>query len=344
MRRKILVTGGAGYIGAHTASVLDQEGYEPVLLDDFSNSDGTLLTGLEKITGKQNTFYEGDCNDRSLLRSIFEKEQGISAVIHFAARRYVGESVQDPIRYYKNNLGSTIALIEVMLEFGVSDLVFSSSCTVYGQPDELPVTENTPRKPAESPYGNTKKICEDIIQDTVISGQSLKAVILRYFNPIGTHPSHQMGEVPHGVPNNLVPFITQAAVGVRQELVVFGNDYNTTDGSCVRDYIDIMDLAHAHVKALKFLQNKEDAKLYEIFNLGTGEGKSVLELIRTFEEVTGVKLNFRIGDRRPGDVEKVYANVNKSNRLLNWKAQSSLSDSLYNAWQWQLRLKNFISA
>lgn len=340
MRKKILVTGGAGYIGAHTASVLDHEGYEPVLLDDFSNSDGTLLSGLEKITGKQIPFYEGDCNDRSLLRSVFEKEKNISAVIHFAARRYVGESVEDPLRYYKNNVGSTITLIEVMLEFGVTDLVFSSSCTVYGQPDELPVTEKTPRKPAESPYGNTKKICEDIIEDTVFSGKALKAVILRYFNPIGTHPSHHIGEVPRGVPNNLVPFITQAAAGIRDELVVFGDDYNTPDGSCVRDYIDIMDLANAHVQSLRYLDGVEQSSLFEIFNLGIGEGKSVLDLLKTFEESTGVKLNYSIGQRRPGDVEKIYANVDKANQLLGWKASHSLEESLYNAWQWQLHLRN----
>ncbi|MGB5977799.1 MAG: UDP-glucose 4-epimerase GalE, partial [Cyclobacteriaceae bacterium] len=274
MRQKILVTGGAGYIGAHTASVLDNEGFEPVLLDNFSNSDRTLLTGLEKVTGKQISFYEGDCNDRSLLHSIFQKEQDISAVIHFAARRYVGESVRDPLYYYRNNVGSTIALIEVMLEYGVSDLVFSSSCTVYGQPDKLPVTEETPRKPAESPYGNTKKICEDIISDTVSSGQQLKAVILRYFNPIGTHPSYHLGEVPHGVPNNLVPFITQAAAGIRDELVVFGEDYNTPDGSCIRDYIDIMDLADAHVRSLHYLKERAQPGLFEIFNLGIGEGTS----------------------------------------------------------------------
>ncbi|MFA0961974.1 UDP-glucose 4-epimerase GalE [Roseivirga sp. BDSF3-8] len=338
MRQKILVTGGAGYIGAHTASVLDKEGYEPVLLDNFSNSDRTLLSGLRKITGKQITFHEGDCNDRSLLHSIFQKEGDIAAVIHFAARRYVGESVEKPLYYYRNNVGSTITLLEVMLEHGVSDFVFSSSCTVYGQPDELPVTEDTPRKPAESPYGNTKKICEDIIQDTVLSGQPIKAAILRYFNPIGTHPSHLMGEVPHGVPNNLIPFLTQAAVGVRPELVVFGDDYDTPDGSCIRDYIDIMDLAEAHVQALKFLRSTEANSLFEIFNLGIGEGKSVLELIKTFEKATGVSLNYKIGPRRPGDVEKVYANVDKASEVLLWKATRDMSESLYNAWQWQLRL------
>jgi len=334
---KILVTGGAGFIGSHTIVELHQAGFEPIIIDDFSNSAPSAVEGIEKIIGREVKTYRADCNDLGALRQIF-REQEISGVIHFAASKAVGESVKLPLKYYENNLNSLIQLIKVMLENGRTNLVFSSSCTVYGQPETLPVTENSPILPAESPYGNTKQICEEILADTVKSGAPLKALALRYFNPIGAHPSAHIGELPIGTPGNLVPFITQTAAGLREQLTVFGKDYSTSDGTCVRDYIHVMDLAKAHVKALQLLFEQKATNYYDFFNIGTGKGASVLEVIRTFEEVTGVKLNYRFGERRSGDIEQIYAEVGKATNGLHWKAEKTLREGLADAWRWQQKL------
>lgn len=334
---KILVTGGAGFIGSHTVVALVEAGFEPVIVDDFSNSEPTVLDGIRKILGRDVTFYDANCNDADALNRIFDQES-ITGVIHFAAFKAVGESVQQPLKYYRNNLGSTMLLLDLMGRHQVHNLVFSSSCTVYGQPEHLPVTELTPRLPAQSPYGNTKAICEDIIRDTAHAVAPLKTIALRYFNPIGAHPSAEIGELPRGVPGNLVPFLTQTAAGKRASLTVFGNDYNTPDGTCVRDFIHVMDLAEAHVQALTLLnQTNEDAS-YDIFNIGTGHGASVLELIKTFESVNGVTLNYTLGPRREGDIEQIYADVSKANRDLGWQARRSLADALKDAWHWQQKL------
>jgi len=336
--KKILVTGGAGFIGSHTVVELYEAGFEPVILDNLSNSSLTVLKGLENITGKKFSFYQQDCNDEIALNRIFEREGHIDGVIHFAADKAVGESVNNPLKYYGNNLGSLIALIKTMEKFGVNDLVFSSSCTVYGEPDELPVTENTPIKPASSPYGNTKQVGEQIIKDYFAVSKRFSSVLLRYFNPIGAHPTAFIGELPLGVPNNLVPFITQTAAGLREKLTVYGNDYNTPDGTCIRDYIHVVDLAKAHVAALNWLFEQTDKKL-EILNVGTGQGCSVLEIIKNFELTTGQKLNYVIGSRRPGDVEKVYADASTIKKVLGWQARLSLTDALGDAWNWQCILK-----
>lgn len=333
---KILITGGAGYIGSHTAVALYEAGYQPIIIDDFSNSEKSALDGLKKITGKETPYYTGDCNDRDLMEKIFTKNK-LSGVIHFAAFKAVGESTQLPIKYYKNNINSLLVLLETMEKHGVANLVFSSSCTVYGQPDKLPVKESTPRKEAESPYGNTKKICEDILMDQVKSKAKLSAIALRYFNPIGAHASSHIGELPIGVPSNLVPFVTQTGAGIRKELTVFGNDYDTPDGTCVRDYIHVMDLAEAHVKAISYLNDK-NAPFYDLFNVGTGKGNTVLEVIETFEKVSGKPLNYTIGPRRPGDVVKVWADTEKINRDLGWAARFNLEDALRDSWHWQLSL------
>lgn len=335
--KKILITGGAGYIGSHTAVELLKAGMEPIILDDLSNSDAKVLDRLEEITGKRLTFYKGDCNDKSVLETI-AKEHSLEGVIHFAAFKAVGESTVQPLKYYRNNVGSLIVLLEFMQEQGIKDLVFSSSCTVYGQPEVLPVTEATPRQDAESPYGNTKKICEDILVDFVKSKPGLRVVALRYFNPVGAHPSAKIGELPLGVPANLVPFITQTAAGIREKLTVFGDDYDTPDGSCVRDYIHVVDLADAHVKTLSFLQNQE-MDFYDVFNVGTGNGNTVLEVIHAFEKVNGVKLNYQIGPRRVGDVVKTWADTTKINHVLGWHAKYSLEDSMRDSWRWQKGLK-----
>jgi UDP-glucose 4-epimerase len=330
--KKIIVTGGAGYIGSHTVTELVSSGFVPVIIDNFSNSDERVLNGLHEILGEEVVLYSHDCSDTSVLREIFSKENP-AGVIHFAAFKAVGESVNDPVRYYRNNLGSLISLLEVMHEFGTNNLVFSSSCTVYGQPESNPVTELTPRLPANSPYGRSKQMCEDIITDYCVSNPSFRATLLRYFNPIGAHPSGLIGELPYGVPNNLVPFLTQAAAGIREKLVVFGNDYHTPDGSCIRDYIHVMDLAAAHVSALKYITHA--APGCSVFNLGQGKGNSVLEVIRTFTEVTGMMVPYEIGARRPGDVEQIWADVSKSSTLLNWNATRTLADALHDAWRWQ---------
>ncbi len=339
--RKILVTGGAGYIGAHTVVELISSGYEPVIVDNFSKSDRTLLEGIEKLTHKKVEFFEGDCGDKDFLQRVFRTSPDITAVLHFAAYKSVGESVQKPLDYYENNVGSLVTLLKVMQENGLKDLIFSSSCTVYGQPDQIPVNEGAPFKRAESPYGATKQMCERILEDAYITG--FRVVSLRYFNPIGAHPTTLMGEIPIGTPNNLVPYVTQTAAGIRDKVTIFGSDYDTPDGTCIRDYIHVVDVAIAHVKAMEFLTGRREEKLYEIFNLGTGVGVSVLELVKKFIEVTGVKLPYSIGERRAGDVEKVYADPTKVNKVLNWKSKYSIDDSLLHAWQWEKKIRNIKS-
>ena len=337
---KILVTGGAGYIGSHAVVELFEAGYTPVIIDNFVNSQESALEGIKCITGADIPCYRIDCTDSQALRSVFQQENDIAGVIHFAAYKAVGESVREPLKYYHNNVGSLVALLGVMEEFKVTNLVFSSSCTVYGVPDQLPVTEETPVKKANSPYGNTKQICEDILTDLANSGGSaIHTIALRYFNPVGAHASAKIGELPLGIPNNLVPFITQTAIGIREKLTVFGNDYDTPDGSNVRDYIHVVDLAKAHVVAIdRLLQGK--AQQIEKFNIGTGHGNSVLEVVTTFEKVSGQKLNYEIGPRRPGDVPAIYADVTKSTQELGFKTELGLEESLASAWQWELNLKN----
>ena len=334
--KKILITGGAGYIGSHTAVELWNAGLEPIILDDFSNSHDTVLDRLAEITGKRFAFYKGDCNQREVLDQI-SKDHQLEGVIHFAAFKAVGESTKQPLEYYKNNLGSLLVLLEFMQDMGIQNIVFSSSCTVYGQPDVLPVTEATLRKDAESPYGNTKKIGEDILVDYVKSKPGIRVVALRYFNPVGAHPSAKIGELPMGTPQNLVPFITQTAAGIREKLTVFGNDYDTPDGSCIRDYIHVVDLADAHVKALSFLF-QQDVNFYEVFNVGTGRGNTVLEVIHAFEKVNGLQLAYEIGPRREGDVIKTWADTTKINQVLGWHPKFSLEDCMKDSWRWQLTL------
>lgn len=338
MKKKILVTGGAGYIGSHTVVALHESGYLPVIVDNFSNSSKSIMQGLEKITGVQFPLYEIDCNDKKAMQQVFEKEGNIQGVIHFAAYKAVGESVAEPLKYYQNNLGSLLVLLELMEKFKVHNLVFSSSCTVYGQPDELPVTEKTPTKPASSPYGRTKQICEDILSDLTKSKSPVRSIALRYFNPVGAHESALIGELPNGVPNNLIPFVTQTAAGIREQITVYGDDYNTPDGTCIRDYIHVVDLADAHIKAFEYLDKVEEKSFYDTINVGTGKGNSVLEVIQAFEKVSGEKLNYRIGERRPGDVEQVYANVDKANKELNWETKYDLERSLADSWRWQQAL------
>ena len=337
-KRKILVTGGAGYIGAHTAVELIQKGYEAILIDNFSKSDRTLLDGIEKITGNPIKFYQGDCADEQFLKSVFTNEPGIRCVLHFAAFKAVGESVREPLKYYQNNIDSLLSLLEVMAKNQVKNLIFSSSCTVYGEPDFIPVDESAPFKKAESPYGATKQMCERILEDQTVADATLRVISLRYFNPIGAHPTSLLGEVPIDVPGNLVPYITQTAAGIRKKLTVFGNDYNTPDGSCIRDYIHIVDLAQAHVAALNKMLSSQDLAPYEVFNLGSGVGVSVLELLHEFIKVTGVQLPFEIGQRRAGDVEKTYANPAKAFEKLGWKTKMSIGDSLLDAWKWQKKI------
>jgi UDP-glucose 4-epimerase len=333
MKKRVLVTGGAGYIGAHTAVELFNAGYEPVIVDNFSRSDRTLLDGMKKIIGERPTVREGDCLDERFLNEVFGSEGPFSCVLHFAAYKSVGESVREPLMYYENNLGSLVALLKVMKANDVKDLIFSSSCTVYGQPDQIPVNETAPFKHAESPYGATKQMSERILEDSYSTGY--RVVSLRYFNPIGAHPSALMGELPIGAPNNLVPYITQTAAGKRDQLTIFGNDYDTPDGTNIRDFIHVVDLANAHLKAMEYLGKQPQANCYEAFNLGTGVGVSVMELVNQFQQVTGVKLNYTIGPRRPGDVVKVYADPSKVNRALNWKARYTIADALKHAWAWE---------
>ena len=338
MKEKILVTGGTGYIGSHTTVELQEAGYDVVIIDNLSNSNINVLKGIEKITGKMPTFVEGDCTDLNTLKKLFKDHPGIKGIINFAASKAVGESVKKPLLYYRNNLNTLINLLELMPENGVKGIVFSSSCTVYGEPDQNPIDETAPIKVATSPYGNTKQISEEIIEDYVKSGAPIKSILLRYFNPVGAHPSGFIGELPLGIPQNLVPFLTQAAAGIRDELTVFGNDYNTPDGSCIRDYIDVVDLAKAHVVAMERLLNNPDTPPVEIFNLGTGRGVSVLELINAFEEATDVKVPHKIGARREGDIEKIWADPKRANEVLGWKAQADIKDTMRNAWKWQCNL------
>ncbi|RKQ50984.1 UDP-galactose 4-epimerase [Roseivirga pacifica] len=337
--KNILVTGGAGYIGSHVVVRLHEEGFNPIILDNFSNSEKSVMDGLKNITGKSFKLYEGDCLDRKLMKQVFQ-DQEIEGIIHFAAKKAVGESVEKPLMYYENNISALVLLLQEMTEAKVQNLVFSSSCTVYGQPEKLPVTEETPKQQATSPYGNTKAVGEEILEDTVKSGAALKIISLRYFNPIGAHPSAEIGELPLGVPNNLVPFIMQTAAGIRKELTVFGDDYNTPDGTCIRDYIHVMDLADAHVQSIRHLNSIEESNHIDFINIGTGKGNTVLEAINAFEKETGQKLNYKVGPRRPGDVEKVYAQVDKSKKLLNWECKYTLSDAMRDSWKWQQALSN----
>jgi UDP-glucose 4-epimerase len=333
--KKILVTGGTGYIGSHTVVALQNEGFEVVIVDDLSNSQIEVLDGIEKITGKRPVFHQFDLCDAQELGRFFDKHSDVNGIIHFAASKAVGESVQKPLLYYRNNLFTLIFLLEAMKRLNIPNIVFSSSCTVYGQPDRLPVTEQTPFKPAESPYGNTKQICEEILRDTCKVTPAINAISLRYFNPVGAHESALIGELPRGVPANLVPFITQTAAGMRNQLLVFGNDYDTADGSAVRDYIHVTDLAEAHVVAVKRLAEKKQKTNFEYFNIGTGKGMTVLELIKTFEKVNNVSLNYKIVDRRSGDVEKIYADTSYANEELGWKARLTAEDMMRSAWKWQ---------
>jgi len=319
---------------------LIQEGMEVVIIDNLSNSNREVLDGIGAITGVRPAFVEMDLRDRKATYAVFEQYPDIGAIIHFAAFKAVGESVEKPLEYYENNLLSTIHLLEAMRKFGVSHMVFSSSCTVYGEPDSLPVTEDAPIKKASSPYGNTKQISEEIMQDAQASAPGMNLISLRYFNPIGAHPSARIGELPSGVPNNLVPFITQTAIGIRKELRVFGDDYQTPDGTAIRDYINVVDLARAHVVAIRRLLEQKQKSPYEVFNLGTGTGLSVMEIIRAFEKATGEHLNFRIVARREGDVEKVYADTSYANRELGWKAEKGIEETLLSAWNWEQYLQS----
>jgi len=335
--KKILVTGGLGYIGSHTVVELQNEGFEVVIIDNLLNSSIEVLERIESITHIKPTFYKIDLRNKNEIIDFFQKET-IDGVIHFAAFKAVGESVNKPLAYYENNITSLVYLLKAMNQHKVKNFIFSSSCTVYGQADELPITENAPIKPAESPYGNTKQIGEEIIADTTKSS-GLKAIALRYFNPIGSHPSFKIGELPNGTPQNLIPFITQTAANIRPELAVFGNDYPTKDGTAIRDYIHVVDLAIAHIKAIKRLLNNQNKSSFEAFNIGTGKGSTVLEVIKTFEKVNKIKLNYKITDRRAGDITAAFADTNLANEELNWKAKHTLEEALGSAWQWQLSLK-----
>jgi UDP-glucose 4-epimerase len=336
--KKIIVTGGAGFIGSHTCVELVNAGYVPVIVDDLRNSEERAIEGIARITGTSPAVHRIDCCDESAFGNVFRVEGEVHGVIHFAADKAVGESVAKPLKYYHNNIGSLVVLLRLMEQHRVKRLVFSSSCTVYGQPKDLPVTEASPDQNANSPYGFTKVVCEQVLRDTVVSDPTLRTVMLRYFNPIGAHPSAHIGELPLGVPNNLVPFVTQTAAGLRKELTVFGNDYPTPDGSCIRDYIHVVDLARAHVMALEWMEGR-NAPLNEVFNLGTGQGNSVLEVLNAFVEATGVKVPYVIGPRRPGDVTSVYADTTKSREVLKWTCKHDLRDALRDAWRWQQALK-----
>jgi len=336
---KILVSGGLGYIGSHTVVALSEAGYEVVVVDNLSNTRIEVLDGIESIIGRRPTFYQLDLRNKLQVVELFDKEPSIEGVIHFAASKAVGESVENPLLYYENNLSAFIYLLKQLADKPKAHLIFSSSCTVYGQADVMPITEDAPIKVAESPYGNTKQIGEEILKDTVKVSSGFSAIALRYFNPIGAHDSAKIGELPLGVPQNLVPFITQTAAGIRKELAVFGNDYPTPDGTCIRDYIHVVDLAEAHVAALTRLVKGESISDYEVFNLGTGKGSSVLEVIESFEKVSGSKLPYRIADRREGDVIQAFADTEKANSILGWKSKYSLDEALASAWAWERKLR-----
>lgn len=338
MGKSVLVTGGAGYIGSHTAVELINSGYEVIIVDNLSNSDRGSIEGISKITGVEPKFIEADCCDKEAMRRVFEENE-FDSVIHFAAYKAVGESVAEPAKYYRNNLMSFITILELMVEYGRRNVLFSSSATVYGDAEQLPVTELTPRKPATSPYGNTKQMAEDILRDMVAANDNIAGIALRYFNPIGAHPSALIGELPRGVPNNLVPYITQTAAGIRECLSIFGDDYDTPDGSCLRDYIDVVDLARAHVVAVDRLSNGRNKDRYEVFNVGTGRPVSVFELVRGFEEANSLKLNYRVAPRRAGDVKAVWADTTLANEELGWRAERDLSDTLRAAWEWEKHVR-----
>lgn len=336
---KILVTGGLGFIGSHTVVELQNEGYEVVIIDDLSNSSEKVLDGITAITGKTPVFEKLDLKEKDKVEAFFTKHSDVKGVIHFAASKAVGESVSEPLKYYENNISTLVYILKELRKLPSAGFIFSSSCTVYGQADELPITENAPVKQAESPYGNTKQIGEEIIKDTCKVSANLKAIALRYFNPVGAHESVEIGELPIGVPQNLVPFITQTGIGLRNELSVFGDDYPTPDGTCIRDYIHVVDLAKAHVIALKRLLENKNKDNYETFNLGTGTGSSVLDVIKSFEKVSGEKLNYKIVGRREGDIISAYADTNKANNELGWKTQLSLDDAMRSAWKWECKVR-----
>ena len=340
MKHTILVTGGTGFIGSHTTVELINAGYKVVIVDNLSNSNANVVDGIEEITGVRPAFEQVDCCDYAAMESIFNKYSDIEGIIHFAASKAVGESVEKPLLYYRNNITSLLNLLELMPKHNGKGIICSSSCTVYGQPDpeNLPVTEDAPIKPAESPYGNTKQVNEEIIRDDINSGAPIKAILLRYFNPIGSHPTAIIGELPNGVPMNLIPYVTQTAMGIREQLKVFGNDYDTPDGTCIRDYIYVVDLAKAHVKAMERVLDTDSDKL-EVFNVGTGRGVSTKEIVDAFEKATGVKVNWTYAPRRAGDIEKVWADPKKANEVLGWKAETSLEDTLKSAWNWQVKLR-----
>jgi len=339
MVKKILITGGTGYIGSHTAVELILQGFEVFIVDNLSNSSVSVLDGIEKITGVKPHFVKLDLTDEKETDKYFKAHPDLDSVIHFAAFKAVGESVLEPLKYYKNNLESLTNLLKSMIDVDIPFLVFSSSCTVYGQPDILPVKEDAPIQNATSPYGNTKQIAEEIIHDTINSISNLNAISLRYFNPIGAHSSAHIGELPIGIPNNLIPFITQTAAGIREQLKVFGNDYNTPDGTCIRDYINVVDLAKAHVTAVQRLINKKTETPFEVFNLGTGKGLTVLDVIAAFEKTTGKKLNYTITGRREGDIEKVWADASKANKILGWKAEKNIEETVLSAWNWEKKYR-----
>ena len=336
---KILVTGGLGFIGSHVVVELQNEGFDVVIIDNLSNSSENVLHGIKSITRKQPIFENLDLREKTSVIDFFKKHTDVSGIIHFAASKAVNESVEDPLLYYENNLNTLVYLLQEQQKLGKGNFIFSSSCTVYGQADEMPITENAPVKPAESPYGNTKQIGEEIIKDTCKVSKNINAIALRYFNPIGAHPSSNIGELPIGTPQNLIPYITQTGIGIREQLSVFGGDYETSDGTCIRDYIHVVDLAKAHVIALKRLLNNKNKDNYEFFNIGTGNGSSVLEVIKAFERVSGKSLNYKIVARRKGDIVSAYADTTKANKDLGWKAETSLEDALASAWKWQQSLK-----
>jgi UDP-glucose 4-epimerase len=338
-KAQVLVTGGAGYIGSHTVVELQLAGYDVIIVDNLSNSSIEILSGIEKITNIHPVFLQIDCGNRQTMMELFEQFPNISTVIHFAAYKAVGESVQNPLKYYHNNILSLVNLLKVMQLHNIHNLIFSSSCTVYGQPTHLPVDENAPIQVALSPYGNTKRICEEIITDYAVSDEYFASVLLRYFNPIGAHPSAEIGELPLGIPQNLLPFVTQTAAGIRPILNVFGNDYNTSDGSCIRDYISVTDLAKAHLAAVEFLLKKKNLQQVDIFNIGSGKGWSVLEIIDAFQKANQIKVPYKIVGRRAGDIEQVWANPQKANTILGWKAKESMEDTLRTAWKWEQKIK-----
>lgn len=336
---KILVTGGLGFIGSHTVVELQNEGFDVVIIDDLSNSSVNVLDGITAITGVKPHFEQLDLKEKPKVEDFFARHNNIAGVIHFAASKAVGESVQQPLMYYENNINTLVYVLKEIGNLAHQNFIFSSSCTVYGQADELPITENAPVKPAESPYGNTKQIGEEIIKDTCKVNASLKSIALRYFNPIGAHPSAEIGELPIGVPQNLVPYITQTAIGMREQLSVFGDDYPTPDGTCIRDYIHVVDLAKAHVVALQRLLANKNLSNYEVFNLGTGKGSSVLEAVKSFEKVSGKSLNYKIVGRREGDITAAYAETTKANNVLGWKTQLTLDDAMASAWKWEQKIR-----